>query len=398
MNKKLLTLFLTATIGATTFIAPLSAKAEVGNNINTANEKIQKLESEKKSVANELADITDNISKNEANAASLMSEMGTTQKTLKELSKQIDDLNAAIAAREGKLAEQARTVQVNGYTQNYVDFLLESESFSDVLGRADVVSKIVSANQDLVKQQAEDKALVAKKQTENEENLKSQTVLAAKLESAKTDLMQQQLEKEAVVATIAAEKSLVEDEKTQLLATKATAEKAAKELAQAKSATVVNTSVTTEKSAVETTSAEKTVATTEQKPEATPTTSLPVSGGSWGSVQGAAFGVQGTPYLYGGVTTSGFDCSGFTQYAFSAAGVSLPRTASAQYSASTKISQSQAKPGDLVFFNQTGSIDHVGIYLGNGSFIGAQSSSGVSVAQINQYYWGKYVVGYGRVN
>ena len=252
-----------------------------------------------------------------------MSEMGTTQKTLKELSKQIDDLNAAITAREGKLAEQARTVQVNGYTQNYVDFLLESESFSDVLGRADVVSKIVSANQDLVKQQAEDKA---------------------------------------------------------------------------KSATVVNTSVTTEKSAVETTSAEKTVATTEQKPEATPTTSLPVSGGSWGSVQGAAFGVQGTPYLYGGVTTSGFDCSGFTQYAFSAAGVSLPRTASAQYSASTKISQSQAKPGDLVFFNQTGSIDHVGIYLGNGSFIGAQSSSGVSVAQINQYYWGKYVVGYGRVN
>jgi peptidoglycan hydrolase CwlO-like protein len=209
LNKKLLTLFLTATIGAATCLAPLSAKAEVGNNINVANEKIEKLESEKKSVANELADITNHIAKNEANATSLMTEMSTTQKTLKELNQQIDELNVAIAAREEKLAEQARTVQVNGYTQNYIDFLLESESFSDVLGRVDVVSKIVSANQDLVKQQAEDKALVAEKQTENEENLKNQTVLAAKLESAKTDLMQQQLEKEAVVATIAAEKSSV---------------------------------------------------------------------------------------------------------------------------------------------------------------------------------------------
>ncbi|MGB3160531.1 MAG: NlpC/P60 family protein [Carnobacterium sp.] len=389
MNKKLLTLFLTATIGATTFLAPLSAKAEVENNVSAVNEKIQKLESEKESAANDLVTITNYISKNEENAASLMSEMSTTQKTLKELSQQIEELNSAIAAREEKLANQARTVQVNGFTQNYVDFLLESESFSDVLGRADVVSKIVSANQNLVKQQTEDKALVAEKQAENEENLKNQTLLAAKLEASKTDLMQQQLEKEAVVATIAAEKSSVENEKSKLLATKEKAENAAKEIAEVKNATVVKTS---------TTSKEATVATTEKKPEATPTTSLPVSGGSWGTVQGAAFGVQGTPYLYGGVTTSGFDCSGFTQYAFRAAGVSLPRTASAQYSASTKISQSQAKPGDLVFFNQTGSIDHVGIYLGNGSFIGAQSSSGVSVAQIDQYYWGKYVVGFGRVN
>ncbi len=158
----------------------------------------------------------------------------------------------------------------------------------------------------------------------------------------------------------------------------------------------MKTSVTSEKASTEKTAA-TTVATTQEKAKA-PSATEPSSDGSWGSVQGAAFGVQGTPYLYGGVTTSGFDCSGFTQYAFRAAGVNLPRTASAQYSASTKISQSEAKPGDLVFFNQTGSIDHVGIYLGNGSFIGAQSSSGVAVAEINQYYWGQYVVGYGRVN
>ncbi|WP_414839646.1 NlpC/P60 family protein [Carnobacterium sp. TMP28] len=388
MNKKLLTLFLTATIGATTCLAPLSASAEIGNNLNTVNEKIQKLETKKNSIENELSEITGNIAKNEANAVSLMAEMTATQKTLKELKQQIEELNTAIAARKEKLAEQARVVQVNGQTQNYADFLLESESFSDVLGRVDVVSKIVSANQSLVKQQAEDKALVAEKQAENEETLKSQTILAAKLESTKTDLMQQQLEKEAVVATIAAEKSVVENEKQQLLATKTAAEKAAREIGEAKKASVINTSAVAEKA---------TTATTVET-QSTPAASTPASSNSWGSAQGAAFGVQGTPYLYGGSTTSGFDCSGFTQYAFSSAGVNLPRTASAQYSASTKVSQSEAKPGDLVFFNQTGSIDHVAIYLGNGKFIGAQSSSGVAVAEINQYYWGKYIVGYGRVN
>ena len=73
----------------------------------------------------------------------------------------------------------------------------------------------------------------------------------------------------------------------------------------------------------------------------------------------------GIPYVYGGSSPSGFDCSGFTQYVFGKAGISIPRTASAQQDAATPVSD--PKPGDLVFFGSPAW--HVGIYTGNGMMI-----------------------------
>jgi cell wall-associated NlpC family hydrolase len=78
-----------------------------------------------------------------------------------------------------------------------------------------------------------------------------------------------------------------------------------------------------------------------------------------------ARGLLGIPYVYGGTTPAGFDCSGFTSYVFRQAGISLPRTASAQKAASTPVSN--PRPGDLVFFGSP--VHHVGIYTGNGMMI-----------------------------
>lgn len=76
----------------------------------------------------------------------------------------------------------------------------------------------------------------------------------------------------------------------------------------------------------------------------------------------------GAPYRYGSTGPSSFDCSGLTQAAWKAAGVSIPRTAAAQWSGLKKVSKSSLKPGDIVVFY---SASHVGIYIGNGEVIHA---------------------------
>ncbi|EAG0806941.1 invasion associated endopeptidase [Listeria monocytogenes] len=104
----------------------------------------------------------------------------------------------------------------------------------------------------------------------------------------------------------------------------------------------------------------------------------------------------GKAYSWGGNGPTTFDCSGYTKYVFAKAGISLPRTSGAQYASTTRISESQAKPGDLVFFDYGSGISHVSIYVGNGQMINAQDN-GVKYDNIHGSGWGKYLVGFGRV-
>ncbi len=82
----------------------------------------------------------------------------------------------------------------------------------------------------------------------------------------------------------------------------------------------------------------------------------------------------GTPYVWGGASPGGFDCSGLVVYAYAQVGVSLPHSSYALYNAGVPVSYDQLQPGDLVFFNGLG---HVGIYIGGGSFIHAPHTGDV---------------------
>ena len=106
----------------------------------------------------------------------------------------------------------------------------------------------------------------------------------------------------------------------------------------------------------------------------------------------------GVPYVFGGTTPYGFDCSGYVKYVFAQAGISLPRTADAQYEVGTPISSAELIPGDVVFFTTyTYGASHVGIYVGDGNFIHASSSSGVTISSLSSAYWSSHYIGSRRI-
>lgn len=142
-------------------------------------------------------------------------------------------------------------------------------------------------------------------------------------------------------------------------------------------------------------------------PKASVASSNLPSGGNAGSGSGSGYDIVscaqqylGVPYVYGGASPSGFDCSGFTMYVYKQFGYSLPHGATPQLNYGSAVSKSELQPGDLVFFTGTSSTSsvasHVGIYIGDGQFIHASSGTGycVKVSSLNEnYYANHYLTG-----
>ena len=111
--------------------------------------------------------------------------------------------------------------------------------------------------------------------------------------------------------------------------------------------------------------------------------------GKYGGVVGIAMQYLGTPYVWGGASPAGFDCSGFVMYVYAQVGVSLPHNAAAQYGYGMPVSRDQLQPGDLVFFNGLG---HDGIYIGGGQFIHSPHTGDVvKISSISGWYASTWV-------
>jgi len=161
-----------------------------------------------------------------------------------------------------------------------------------------------------------------------------------------------------------------------------------------RSTTVSRTNITNEPTVVE--EQEQTESTTEEISNESTDTEVNVDTSLGQQIVDFAMRYKGYPYVYGGAGPNSFDCSGFTQYVYKQFGYSLPHSATSQSYCGTRVSKSELRLGDLVIFTESGSsaIGHVGIYIGNSSFIHASTpTKGVIVSSLIGYYESRYVTG-----
>lgn len=415
MKKKLVAIALASTILATSIVTPFTAQAdEILTKIQQQETKISELDSKQSTAEENLSAITAEVDAAEKRAETLLANRVKTQDEIVALQEDIAELQVVIAQREEQLDEQARSVQVNGSNENYLNFIVASESFTDLVSRIDVVSKMVSANKELVEQQIADQKAVEDKKSKTEENLSKINAMAMELEQLKGDLQVKKIEQESAIAALAAEKATAESDRQMFLAQKeeadqrAAAEAAAIAAAEAAAATVAATvaQASSEESSTAASSvdiASITVASSESAAPAqtvaaapvvesapvvsapaaaapvvsapvvsAPVVTAPTLSAPTGDVVSIAAKYIGVPYVWGGKTPSGFDCSGFTSYVFREAyGIEIGGYTVPQENSGTQIAVSSAQAGDLIFWGSRGATYHVAIYVGGGQYIHA---------------------------
>jgi cell wall-associated NlpC family hydrolase len=122
---------------------------------------------------------------------------------------------------------------------------------------------------------------------------------------------------------------------------------------------------------------------------ATPEGATVLPPASYGGAVGVAMQYLGTPYVWGGASPSGFDCSGLVMYAYAQVGVSLPHSSYALWNVGVSVPRDQLAPGDLVFFSGLG---HMGMYVGGGQFIHSPHTGDVvKISSLDGHYSSRYV-------
>ncbi|EPC61296.1 hypothetical protein GKD24_11475 [Lactobacillus paracasei] len=344
--------------------------------IQTANEKTAKLSNDVSNKALDIKNAEEKISASQAKIASY--------------NQQIVKAQVEVGKRKDNLKEQLISLQKqvgNSVTGNvYFDFVLNSNSLSDLVGRSLTVNKLSQASAEALQAVKDSQAKVKALQTEQE--AKQETLVATKsqLESdkAKIESLKSDAEKSAsdLQQTLEANKDKLAQLAASEDAAKAAAATAAVAATPSASSTSTASSSAASSSANTSTTSASSSASASQAP-ASNTSSVSVSGGSIASNAAKYIGV---PYVYGGTSPSGFDCSGLIYYAAKEAGINLPRTSQAQSTLGSYVSVSDLQAGDLVFWGGVGSAYHVGIYIGGGQYLHAPAPGQSVTIQSMAYF------------
>jgi len=276
-----------------------------------------------------------------------------------------------IARVNFKRAQQAlarRPVEI--YTADGGDTTLEvllgSTSLDDLLNRIDTENRVSSQDARIVREVIRIRHEIQKREVRLKKAKQEQAAVVAERAAARASVERQLGQRRALLSSI-------KGEIAQMQAAEAARQAQLRRAAEAAAAAQQQTA----------------------SANALSSTVAPIGGGggstgpppppsSHGGVVSIAMQYLGVPYVWGGASPSGFDCSGLVMYVYAQVGVSLPHSSYAQYGYGSPVSMSQLQPGDLVFFN---GLSHEGIYVGGGSFIHAPHTGDVvKISSLSGWY------------
>lgn len=362
MIKKFIKYMVATTVLATTIQAtPAFANPEVppitNGQIDAVNKNIDDLETKFQQLDNE---ISLSIERSQILNEKIVTQQGKIVETEIEIKKADEDL----ASHKEVYSERLKSIQVKGNQSvvTYAELLLSAGSVSEFFNRFTAISKIIENDNELLEglRVKEVTLKEAKEQLQNHINQleKSKVELASEQKQIEENKKQISQELEAAKGEL---ENLRAQQEAQLAAQRAASQETAPEIQQ-----------------------QSQTQASEVAKASTPSVAAPnvTNSATANSVIATAKQYLGVPYVWGGSTPSGFDCSGFTSYVYRSVGISLPRTSRAQQNVGTRISLSQVQPGDLVFRGSPAY--HVGIYIGGGQYIHApQTGDVVKIAPFN---------------
>lgn len=370
-------------LGLGSLVAIPSVKAEsnltsIQVGITNASTQISQFQDELARLSEQVSRTDQAINDNNKMIADTEEKMKASETEIQQVQGEIATLKDKIEKRNEILKKRAQSFQESGVNVSYLDVILGASSFNDFVDKINAVATVISADSDIMKQAEADKLEMENKQASVEQKLSDLKNSKMELDDMQAQILEQKTQNDALKAELQKKQqdSITEKASLQQEASKIAAQNINVSPVTQGSSKVVNTQSSTSANI------------------AAINVSTPKSNGSINDIISAGYKYIGhSSYKFSGGRTASdiaqglFDCSGFVHWAFAQGGYSIGASTDSLKNSGTRVSLSQARPGDLVFFNTVKTDGHVGIYLGGGKFIGSQSSTGVAIADLTTGYW-----------
>mgnify|MGYP001693764144 CR=1 FL=1 len=230
MKKRILSAVLVS--GVTLSAAATVHAEDYDSQIAAADNTISNLASQQETAQAQVTTIQSQVSTLRTQKSELEAKNAELEKVSAGLESEIQELSSKIVARQDSLAKQARSAQQNNTATSYINSILNSKSISEAITRITAISKVVTANNDMLTKQESDQKELATKQEENQAAINTIVANKSELETTEAGLTTQQAELEAAQVALAAELATAQNEKTSLVSAKSTAESTAASVAQ----------------------------------------------------------------------------------------------------------------------------------------------------------------------